>query len=74
MELGDLKVTVATKKEKGKIPEPITAIIPANQAWMYYALNEQKEALNSINGKLAFIVFIIIIGIIIGMFRGCTGY
>jgi hypothetical protein len=73
MELGDLKVTVTIKKEKGKNPEPLTAIIPANQVWMYYALNEQKQALDSINGKLAFIVFIIILGIIIGMFRGCSG-
>jgi hypothetical protein len=47
--------------------------VPSGQIWLHEMLMKQIDELKSINGKLTFIVIIIILGIVITMIRGCTG-
>jgi hypothetical protein len=44
-----------------------------DQEWLYAMLENQTKLLDRINGKLVFIVVVIIIGIIVSMLRGCLG-
>jgi predicted RND superfamily exporter protein len=47
--------------------------VPAGQIWLHEMMMQQIDELKGINGKLTFIVLIIILGIVIALFRGCTG-
>jgi hypothetical protein len=61
-------IHVGTKYEQGK-PQPITIHVPADQAWMWYALNEQYKKLKSINTSVTFLAVVVVIGIIMA---GCN--
>ncbi|MGD0752915.1 MAG: hypothetical protein ABSA23_16100 [Anaerolineales bacterium] len=46
--------------------------VPPEQQWQKYMLDQQTKLLEGINGKLTFIVVIIIIGIVVSLLRGCA--
>jgi hypothetical protein len=62
-------IQVGTKYDKGKNPQPITIHVPADQAWMWYALNEQYKKLKSINTAVTFLAIVVLIGIVMA---GCN--
>jgi hypothetical protein len=53
--------------------EHLRAVIPAEQAWLWYTLDQQTKLLDRINSKLAFIVLIIIVAIILSFFSALLG-
>lgn len=69
--LGDLQAEVTYEKKDGK-RSPVYAIIPKEQAWMYYSLEKLNQKLDSINGKLTFFVVITILGMLAGLVSMCS--
>jgi hypothetical protein len=62
---GEVKVTL---RQKGRLLE-IT--VPEDKAWLYYMLDEQQKALNSISSNVTIMLVLIVLAAIatfIGMF------
>jgi hypothetical protein len=58
---------------KGQDPVKREIIVPDEQAWLFYKLDEQTKALEKIRNRLTFIILIIILGIFLTLLRGCAG-
>jgi hypothetical protein len=66
--------------EPTSIPAPENGLSKSEHAWftkhfddLIANQDEQVRLLGKISGSLTFIVVIIILGILISLFRGCTG-
>ncbi len=69
-EKSDITITT-TKYEKGKTPTQTNVVVPANQAWLYYAIAEQTKLLKQINTAVEIVAVIVLLTAIV---TGCGSF